>query len=95
MRSLNTPSTARSFRAARQQRSVAAAAAGKHIVITGANTGIGFEAALDLAKKDYDVTLACRNDDKAAAAAQRIKAAVPGAKVSTLRLDLSDLDSVR
>jgi NAD(P)-dependent dehydrogenase (short-subunit alcohol dehydrogenase family) len=52
---------------------VAAAAAGKHIVITGANTGIGFEAALDLAKKDYDVTLACRNDDKAAAAAQRIK----------------------
>lgn len=74
---------------------VASAAAGKTAVITGANTGIGFEAALDLAGKGYDVTLACRDDAKAEAAAARIRGAVPGAQVSTLHLDLSDLDSVR
>ena len=53
-------------------RAVAAAAAPKHIVITGANTGIGFEAGLELAKRSYEITLACRNDEKAAAAAKRI-----------------------
>ncbi|KAI8470993.1 MAG: hypothetical protein J3K34DRAFT_418672 [Monoraphidium minutum] len=94
--SLTTRSATRALRPQRASRAVAAAAApGKHIVITGANTGIGFEAALDLAGKGYDVTLACRNDDKAAAAAKRIRDAVAGAKVETLRLDLADLDSVR
>jgi hypothetical protein len=71
------------------------ARAQKHIVITGGNTGIGYEAALELAKKDFAVTLACRDDAKAAAAATRIKAAVPSASVETLHLDLADLDSVR
>lgn len=52
---------------------VAAAAKGKHIVITGANTGIGFESARELAQKDFRITLACRDDAKAAAAVQRIK----------------------
>ncbi|GBF91746.1 retinol dehydrogenase [Raphidocelis subcapitata] len=74
---------------------VSAAAPGpKRVVITGGNTGIGFEAALELVKKGHSVTLACRDDGKAAAAAARIKAAVPSAAVDTLHLDLADLGSV-
>jgi short-subunit dehydrogenase len=71
------------------------AAAAKRVVITGGNAGIGFEAGLELAKKGFEVTLACRDDAKAAAAAERIRAAAPGAAVDTLRLDLADLGSVR
>jgi len=52
---------------------VVRAAAQKHIVITGGNTGIGYEAGLDLAGKGFAVTLACRDDQKAAAAAARIR----------------------
>lgn len=60
---------------ARFDRSCAAvaASAAKRVVITGGNTGIGYEAGLELARKGYAVTLACRSDDKAAAAAARIK----------------------
>ncbi|KAG2482771.1 hypothetical protein HYH03_018311 [Edaphochlamys debaryana] len=72
-----------------------ASVAGKHILITGGNTGIGYETALDLAQKGMNVTMACRDNDKAQAAVQRIKSAVPSARVDTVHLDLSDLDSVR
>lgn len=97
MLNLKAPTATRAPLAAGTRRGsvVAAAQSSKHVVVTGGNTGIGFESGLDLAKKDFEVTLACRDDNKAAAAAQRIRDAVPGAKVSTLHLDLSDLDSVR
>lgn len=75
---------------------VRAASEPRHVVITGGNTGIGYEAALVLAR-DHNcaVTLACRDDAKAAAAAARIRAAAPAAPaVETLRLDLADLESV-
>lgn len=64
-------------------------------MITGGNTGIGYEAALALTRDHgYAVTLACRDAVKADAAAGKIRAAVPGASVETLSLDLSDLASV-
>ncbi|SNT58116.1 NAD(P)-dependent dehydrogenase, short-chain alcohol dehydrogenase family [Streptosporangium subroseum] len=63
---------------------------GRTAVITGANTGIGFETAKVLAERGATVVLACRDTAKAEAAAVRI-----GGAVTTLRLDLASLTSVR
>jgi NAD(P)-dependent dehydrogenase (short-subunit alcohol dehydrogenase family) len=63
-------------------------------VITGANTGLGFETAKLLAQHGATVVLACRNLGKAAAAAATISAAAPQARVSTVQLDLASLASV-
>ncbi|TFH31211.1 MAG: SDR family NAD(P)-dependent oxidoreductase, partial [Myxococcales bacterium] len=68
---------------------------GRVMIITGANSGIGYEAALALAKRKADVVLACRNQDKAKAAADRIRQEVPTARLEVMPLDLSDLSSVR
>jgi NAD(P)-dependent dehydrogenase (short-subunit alcohol dehydrogenase family) len=68
---------------------------GRTAVVTGANSGIGFEAAAVLARRDADTVLACRDARKAEAAAARMTAAAPGAAVSVVRLDLASLDSVR
>ncbi|MEV0385040.1 oxidoreductase [Nonomuraea sp. NPDC050643] len=68
---------------------------GRTAVITGANTGIGFEAARILARRGATVVLACRTPAKAADAAHRIRAAAPDANVTTLRLDVASLASVR
>ncbi|MET0853831.1 MAG: SDR family NAD(P)-dependent oxidoreductase [Microterricola sp.] len=69
--------------------------AGKTIVVTGANAGLGFFASAQLARAGAAVVLACRNPSRADAAAHAIRARVPGAAVSTLTLDVSSLDSVR
>ena len=69
--------------------------AGRIAVITGANSGIGFEAARVLAERGAAVVLACRDPRKATEAAARIKAATPAASLSTVRLDLGSLASVR
>jgi NAD(P)-dependent dehydrogenase (short-subunit alcohol dehydrogenase family) len=69
--------------------------AGRTAVVTGANSGIGFEAAVVLAKRGADTVLACRDTGKAGAAAARLAAAAPGASVSVVRLDLASLESVR
>jgi NAD(P)-dependent dehydrogenase (short-subunit alcohol dehydrogenase family) len=68
---------------------------GKTAVITGANTGIGFETAKVLVGRGATVVLACRDLDKAERAADRIGAAMPGARVEVVRLDLASLVSVR
>ncbi|MEL6343669.1 MAG: oxidoreductase [Myxococcota bacterium] len=68
---------------------------GKVIIVTGANAGIGFEAARAFAEHGADVVMACRNPDKAQAARQRIQANNPSGDVITLPLDLASLDSVR
>lgn len=68
--------------------------AGRSIVITGANSGIGLEAALVLAEKGAAVTLAVRDTVRGQAAADRIRAAHPGAELEVARLDLADLASV-
>jgi NAD(P)-dependent dehydrogenase (short-subunit alcohol dehydrogenase family) len=69
--------------------------AGKTIVITGANSGIGYEAAVQFARKRAAVVLACRSVDKGRAAADQIEARTPGAAVEVLELDLASLASVR
>jgi len=68
---------------------------GRTALVTGANSGIGFEAAAVLARRGADTVLACRDAGKAKAAAARVTAAAPGATVSVVRLDLASLDSVR
>jgi len=68
---------------------------GKTIVVTGGNSGIGYEAALEFARKKADVILACRDLGKARTAAAQISTSAPGAKVEVMELDLSNLASVR
>jgi NAD(P)-dependent dehydrogenase (short-subunit alcohol dehydrogenase family) len=68
---------------------------GRVAVVTGANTGLGFEAAQVLAARGASVVLAVRNLEKGKEAAARIGAAAPGASVTVQELDLASLDSVR
>jgi NAD(P)-dependent dehydrogenase (short-subunit alcohol dehydrogenase family) len=68
---------------------------GRLAVVTGANTGLGFETAQALAARGASVVLAVRNVEKGKQAAGRIAAAAPGATVTVQELDLSSLDSVR
>jgi NAD(P)-dependent dehydrogenase (short-subunit alcohol dehydrogenase family) len=63
-------------------------------VITGGNTGLGFEAAKVLAQHGATVVLACRDLGKATAAAALIRTSAPGAEVSAVQLDLASLASV-
>jgi NAD(P)-dependent dehydrogenase (short-subunit alcohol dehydrogenase family) len=68
---------------------------GRVVVVTGANTGIGYQTAAVLAYRGAHVVLAVRNLEKGNAALSRIAAARPGADVTLQGLDLSSLDSVR
>jgi NAD(P)-dependent dehydrogenase (short-subunit alcohol dehydrogenase family) len=68
---------------------------GRVAVVTGANTGLGYETAAALAAKGAHVVLAVRNLDKGKDAAGRIERATPGARVTLQELDLTSLDSVR
>ena len=68
---------------------------GKTIIVTGGNSGIGYEASLQLAGKGAHVVLACRDPKKAQAAVARLRAAHPEAEVGEMALDLASLDSVR
>jgi NAD(P)-dependent dehydrogenase (short-subunit alcohol dehydrogenase family) len=68
---------------------------GRTAVITGANTGLGYETAAALAAKGAHVVLAVRNLEKGKAAADLITRANPGASVAIQELDLTSLDSVR
>jgi NAD(P)-dependent dehydrogenase (short-subunit alcohol dehydrogenase family) len=67
---------------------------GRVAVVTGANTGLGFETASVLAARGASVVLAVRDVDKGKQAAARIAGAVPGADVTVQRLDLTSLDSI-
>ncbi len=69
--------------------------AGKLALVTGANSGIGFQTALQLARARCAVILGCRDRVKADAARTRILSQVPAAHVEVLALDLASLDSVR
>ncbi len=67
----------------------------KLILITGANSGIGFEAAKILLSKGAHVVMACRSPEKGNKALSELKAAFPQAQVELMQLDLASLDSVK
>lgn len=69
--------------------------AGRIFVITGANSGIGLEAALALAGAGARVVMACRDPGRAGEALARVRAESPSAEVETLALDLASLASIR
>jgi NAD(P)-dependent dehydrogenase (short-subunit alcohol dehydrogenase family) len=69
--------------------------AGKVAVVTGANIGIGYHTALELARHGAIVILGCRAVGKGKDAVKRIQEQVPGAKVEFHSLNLADLGSVR
>jgi NAD(P)-dependent dehydrogenase (short-subunit alcohol dehydrogenase family) len=69
--------------------------AGKTIIVTGANSGLGREAAVQFARKGARIVLACRDVGKAGAVVDAIIAAHPEASVEALELDLANLGSVR
>jgi NAD(P)-dependent dehydrogenase (short-subunit alcohol dehydrogenase family) len=67
---------------------------GKRILITGANSGIGYHAAFTLARKGAHIVLACRDRRKGEAALARLAAEAPGTDVELAILDLGSLASV-
>lgn len=67
---------------------------GRVAIVTGANTGIGFETAAALAAKNAAVVMACRNRQKAEAAMAKIRERTPAAKIELIELDLGSLASV-
>jgi NAD(P)-dependent dehydrogenase (short-subunit alcohol dehydrogenase family) len=68
--------------------------AGRRALITGANSGIGYQAALVLAQKGAHVLLACRDKAKGDAALARLRAKLPSASAEVVLLDLASLESV-
>jgi NAD(P)-dependent dehydrogenase (short-subunit alcohol dehydrogenase family) len=68
---------------------------GRWVLITGANSGIGYQAARLLADRGAAVTLACRDEERGRAALARLRATVPHADVALLQLDLADLRVIR
>jgi len=68
---------------------------GKRILITGANSGIGFKAAEELAAKGAEILMAVRDTGKGQKARETLLAKTPAAIVELIELDLSDLESVK
>ncbi|MBO4255863.1 oxidoreductase [Streptomyces griseorubiginosus] len=68
---------------------------GRVAVVTGANSGLGYVVARELARKGARVVLACRSEVRGRAAAERVVEEVPGAVAEFARLDLGDLAVVR
>ena len=68
---------------------------GKTFLVTGANTGLGYETALELAKKSAQVILTGRNKGKLSAARDKIAAQVPAALLGIGVLDLNSISSIK
>ena len=68
---------------------------GRVAIVTGANSGIGFETAKALAAKGATVIVASRNEQRGTDAVEAIKADLPQANVELIQLDLASLTSVR
>jgi NAD(P)-dependent dehydrogenase (short-subunit alcohol dehydrogenase family) len=69
--------------------------AGRVVLITGANSGLGYHSAVAFARKGARVVMACRSMDKAERARAELLKAAPGGTVDILPLDLAGLPAVR
>ena len=69
--------------------------AGKMVLVTGANSGIGYQAALELARHGAHVLLGCRSASKGLTALERLRKEAPGAQAEVVELDMASLGSVR
>jgi NAD(P)-dependent dehydrogenase (short-subunit alcohol dehydrogenase family) len=69
--------------------------AGRTALVTGANSGIGYQAALELARHGAHVLLGCRNETKGRAALERLLREAPGASAELVQLDMASLASIR
>jgi NAD(P)-dependent dehydrogenase (short-subunit alcohol dehydrogenase family) len=68
---------------------------GRRCLVTGANSGIGYETALALADRGAEVVLLCRNRERGEQAAQQIREKTGSSRVILELLDVSDLGSIR
>ena len=68
---------------------------GKTVIVTGSNTGLGFETALNLYQKGAKVYVACRNEEKGLDAIKRMKAKSDCGELVYGHLDLASLSSVK
>lgn len=68
---------------------------GKLVLVTGANSGLGYEVTRELALKGAIVIMACRNLEKGEEAADEIRSANPSGELRLMQLDLADLKSVK
>ncbi len=68
---------------------------GKIAIVTGANSGLGKEITIGLAKKEIKVIMACRNQSKAESAKEEVLSQVNSADIEIMLLDLNSLNSVR
>ncbi len=64
-------------------------------IVTGANSGVGYEVTKGLAKNGIHVVMACRNLEKASNAKERILLDLPSAKLEVIAVDLSDFESIK
>ena len=67
---------------------------GRTALVTGANSGLGFQTSLELARHGARVLMACRNPARAEAARGRLRLEVPNAAVELVAMDLASLASV-
>lgn len=68
---------------------------GKVVIVTGSNTGIGKETALEMAKRGAHVYMACRDFRRCEEARLEIVNATGNKKVFNIKLDLSSQESIR
>lgn len=68
---------------------------GKIVIVTGSNTGIGKETALELAKRGGKIYMACSDIDKAKTACDEIKRESGNEQIFVRKLDLSSFQSIR
>src|SRR5260370_34145731 len=67
---------------------------GRTAIVTGANAGLGYQTAVQLARAGAHVLLAARDPGRGAAALERLRAEVPASRAELLPLHLADLGSV-
>ena len=67
----------------------------KRVIITGGNSGIGYQVAKQLAEKGWSVTLFCRRKEAAEQACEEMRQQTGNRHVDYILVDLSDMKSTR